>query len=119
MTHHDHDHQHDHNHKHDHDHEHQHDHHHGHEHQHDHHHHEHGQEHKSKTTMSDKDKLAKLLDHWVSHNNDHAANYSQWSGKAEELGLEQVARLLKDAADLTYAISDKFIKAKNTLEKNS
>jgi hypothetical protein len=119
MTHHDHDHdhKHDHNHKHDHDHdhnhdhEHQHDHHHGHEHEHDHHHHEH----KSKTTMSDKDKLAKLLDHWVTHNNDHADNYSLWSGKAEELGLEQVARLLKDAADLTHAISDKFIKAKSIL----
>jgi hypothetical protein len=108
MTHHDHDHKHDHNHKHDHDHEHDHDHHH-HEHQHDHHHHEH------KAKMSDTDKLAKLLDHWVSHNNDHADNYSLWSGKAEELGLEKVARLLKDAADLTHAISDKFIKAKNTL----
>jgi hypothetical protein len=112
MSHHDHKHDHDHTHQHDHDHDHQH----GHDHDHDHdHHHEHDQENKSKTKMSDKDKLAKLLDHWVAHNSDHADNYTQWSGKAEELGLEKVARLLKDAADLTHAISDKFIKAKNTL----
>ncbi len=82
---------------------------------HDHHHHDHGQEQESKTTMSDKEKLVKLLDHWVAHNKDHADNYTQWSGKAEGMGLEQTARLLRDAADLTHAISDKFIKAKDTL----
>jgi len=65
--------------------------------------------------MSDKEKLVKLLDHWVAHNKDHADNYTQWSGKAEGMGLEHAARLLRDAADLTHAISDKFIKAKDTL----
>lgn len=108
MTHHDHDHDHEH---------HSHHHHHDHgdpHHHHDHHHHEHGQQ-EPKNVMSDREKLAKLLDHWVSHNNDHADNYTQWSGKAQEMGLEQVAGLLKDAADLTHAISEKFIKAKNSL----
>ncbi len=98
MTHHDHDHKH-----------------HNHHEHHDHHHHDHGERQEPKSTMSDKEKLVKLLDHWVAHNNDHADNYAQWSGKAEEMGLEQVARLLKDAADLTHAISDKFIKAKETI----
>jgi hypothetical protein len=98
MTHHDHDHKH-----------------HNHHEHHDHHHHDHSQEQDSKTTMSDKEKLVKLLDHWVAHNKDHADNYTQWSGKAEGMGLEQAARLLRDAADLTLAISDKFIKAKDTL----
>jgi hypothetical protein len=109
MTHHDHDHKHhDHDHKHhDHDHDHKH-------HSHDHH-HDHAQRQETKSTMSDKEKLVKLLDHWVAHNNDHADNYAQWSGKAEEMGLEQVAGLLKDAADLTHAISNKFIKAKGNL----
>ena len=107
MTHHDHDHDH-------------HDHHHHHDqgdphHHHDDHHHDHHHKHEPKSVMSDREKLAKLLDHWVSHNNDHADNYTQWSGKAEEMGLEQVARLLKDAADLTHAISDKFMRAKGTL----
>lgn len=108
MTHHDHDHDHEH---------HGHHHHHDHgdpHHHHDHHHHEHGQP-EPKYVMSDREKLAKLLDHWVSHNNDHADNYTQWSGKAQEMGLEQVAGLLKDAADLTHAISEKFIKAKDSL----
>jgi hypothetical protein len=100
MTHHDHDHDHDHKH-------------HSHHEHHDHHHH--GQEQESKNTMSDKEKLVKLLDHWVAHNKDHADNYAQWSEKAEKMGLEQAAGLLRDAADLTHAISDKFIRAKNTL----
>lgn len=107
MTHHDHDHKH-HNH-------HEHHEHHDHQHGHDHQHHNHGERQEPKRTMSDKEKLVKLLDHWVAHNNDHADNYAQWSGKAEEMGLEQAARLLKDAADLTHSISDKFIKAKETL----
>lgn len=89
--------------------------HHNHHEHHDHHHHDHSQEQDSKTTMSDKEKLFKLLDHWVAHNKDHADNYTQWSGKVEGMGLEQAARLLRDAADLTHAISDKFIKAKDTL----
>jgi hypothetical protein len=104
MTHHDHDHHHEHDHKH-----------HHHEHDHDHQHHDHSQKQETKSTMSDKEKLVKLLDHWVAHNNDHADNYLQWHGKAEEMGLEEVARLLKDAADLTHTISDKFIKAKEVI----
>jgi monoamine oxidase len=117
MTHHEHKHHHhhgshDHNHAHDHNHPHDHDH--SHDHSHDH--HTHGQQHESKTAMSDKEKLVKLLDHWVAHNNDHAENYSQWSEKAEKMGgMEQIAGLLKDAAELTHAISDKFIKAKKNL----
>jgi hypothetical protein len=109
MTHHDHDHHHEHDHQH---------HHHGdhdHQHGHDHQQHDHGQRQKPGSAMSDKEKLVKLLDHWVAHNNDHADNYAQWSGKAEQMGLEQAARLLKDAADLTHAISEKFIKAKEAI----
>ncbi len=110
MTHHDHDHDHHGHHHHHHDHS---DPHHDPHHNHHHSHHHHGQE--PKPMMSDQEKLIKLLDHWVAHNNDHAENYTQWSKKAEELGLEQVAGLLKEAADLTHAISEKFLKAKNAL----
>lgn len=113
MTHHDHNHNHGHHHG-DHHHKH-HDHDHEHDHGHHHHHHDHDQHQEPISSMSDREKLVRLLDHWVAHNNDHADNYLQWSGKAEKMGLEDVARLLKEAVDLTHAISDKFIKAKDSL----
>jgi hypothetical protein len=67
--------------------------------------------------MTDSEKLLKLMDHWVAHNNDHVGNYLQWSKKAEKLGFGQVGQLLKDAAELTHAISEKFMQAKEAIKK--
>ncbi len=100
-----------HHHHHDHDHDHE-----SHDHGHDHEHHHHGHQDTS-SPMTDREKLLKLMDHWVAHNNDHAGNYLQWSKKAEELGYDQAARLLKDAADLTHEISEKFVQVKNMVKK--
>ena len=118
MTHHHDDHSHDHNHhghshtQSHHDDSHSHDHHHEHEHSHDHH---HQAQHDLKSPMTDREKLLKLMDHWVAHNNDHAKNYLQWSKKAEELGFEKAGQLLKDAAELTDAISEKFLQSKDSI----
>jgi len=117
MTHHHDDHSHDHKHHshshthshHDDSHSHNHNHHHGHSHDH----HQAGQD--LKSPMTDREKLLKLMDHWVAHNNDHAKNYLQWSKKAEELGFEKAGQLLKDAAELTDAISEKFLQCKDNI----
>lgn len=96
MTHH---HDHDHGHHH---HEHQHDHH---EHcHHDHHEHSHGQA----GEMPFGEKMAKLLDHWLKHNADHAENYRDWARKASENHMEDVGKLLEEVAVMTMEINRKF-----------
>ena len=86
----------------------------------DHHHHHSGHDHKhddSSSALSEKEKLARILDHWVRHNSDHADNYMQWARKAKENNLQEVARCLEEAAKLTHSITEKFLQADRSLKK--
>ena len=82
---------------HDHDHPHGHDHHQGHAHHH--------------TSMKFSEKLVKLLDHWVQHNDHHAEDYRKWAHEARENGQVEVADLLNAAAELTGSIGDRLREA--------
>jgi len=86
-----------------HEHEHEHDHCHDHDHDHGHHHH-----HEVQTEMSFEEKMVKLLDHWIRHNDDHAGTYRGWAEKARENHMEATAELLKEAAQMTVAINSRF-----------
>jgi hypothetical protein len=95
-------------------HHHDHDHHHDHGHDHDHDHdrgHGHGHHHEIKSGLTFKEKMIKLLDHWVKHNHDHAANYQDWAEKAKTNGLPEIGVLLEDVHALTLQIDDTFKKA--------
>ena len=57
---------------------------HHHDHDHDHHHgddHHHGHSH-SHAPLSFSEKLVKLLDHWIEHNDHHAEDYRKWAQDA-------------------------------------
>jgi len=71
-----------------------------------HHHHDHTSE--TGQELSFDQKLVKLLEHWIRHNEDHAENYRDWSRKAKEKNFAQEGRLIADAAEMTLAISQKF-----------
>jgi len=75
---------------------------------HHHHHHDHDEE---RTGLSFEEKMSKMLDHWVKHNDDHAATYREWAAKAKDGEMPQVADLLEDAAEMTLKISEKFEEA--------
>jgi len=90
-----------------HDHDHDHDHHHAHEHGHDHH---HGHAH-SQAPLSFSEKLVKILDHWIQHNDHHAEDYRKWAHDARENGQTEVADLLESATELTGSISDRLREA--------
>jgi hypothetical protein len=86
-------------------------HHHGHHHEHDHD-HDHPDVHQgTSTTLTFEQKFIKLLEHWVKHNDDHARTYREWAHKAQHAGMDQVDRLLQEAAEMTDAISTKFDQA--------
>lgn len=91
-----------------------HDHHHNHDHHHD---HDHHHSHDAPSEMTVAEKLAKLLDHWVKHNEEHAGTYVTWANRAKENGLSDVESQLKEAAEKTRSISENFEAALASLKK--
>ena len=77
----------------------------------DHHHHHPHHDHDSHGELSFDDKMAKLLDHWIKHNQDHALNYRNWAEKAKANGKADAGGLLEEAAEMSLAINKKFAAA--------
>ena len=70
-----------------------------------------------KTTLSFDEKMIKLLEHWMKHNDDHAQTYRDWAGKAKKKNKRKTALLLEDAAEMTLSISKKFEAAVKLINK--
>jgi len=90
-----------HHHDHDHSHNHDHDHDHGHGHHHDH-------DKRAESTLSFEDKMIKLLEHWIKHNDDHVGTYRDWAQKAQSHGMPEAGAQLSEVADLTAGLTGKF-----------
>jgi hypothetical protein len=71
---------------------------------HEHHHHGH-HDHEVRSELTFDEKLIKLLDHWLKHNQDHAGTYGEWAERARQNQLEAVAALLEEVCDLTAEIN--------------
>lgn len=87
--------------------------HHDHDHAHGHHH-----SHEDKSEMPFEEKLSKILDHWIRHNNDHADTYKDWAERARNAHMAEVADLLESAADLNFTMNEKFEEAKKQISKS-
>lgn len=98
--------------EHDHGDEHQHDHEHGHEHAHS---HTHEQQPAGDLEGKDIEILGVLLDHWVSHNQDHAMEYNLWVEKMNRLGKNEVAEDIIEAMALMSEADKHLIAAKKDL----
>lgn len=88
---------------------------------HHHHHHDtdpHGHHHEGDTpgSMPLDQKLLTLLDHWQDHNADHAKTYTQWADRAEAKGMTEVAGMLREVAEITIALNEKFDAAAGMLQ---
>ena len=57
------------------------------------------------------EKLKKILDHWIKHNEDHAQNYRKWAEEANTKGFRKASELLIEAADMSLEINEKFEQA--------
>ena len=71
--------------------------------------HEHNYETYNSLTFDEK--LVKLLEHWIKHNDDHAENYRDWAKKTKEKGMNDVGLVLEDVVGITELINNKFKKA--------
>ena len=88
--------------------------HHDHHHHHDHHDHH---DHEIKSELTFDEKLIKLLDHWLKHNDGHAKTYMEWAGKANDNHMEAVGGLLEEVCELTGQIGEKFKAAADLVQK--
>jgi len=73
--------------------------------------HHHKHDHEIQSTLSFDEKMIKLLEHWIKHNDDHAQTYRDWAQKAKEKNMREASSLLEDAAEMTLMISKKFEEA--------
>ena len=73
---------------------------------HDAHHHHHPDPPQEELTVEKK--LKTLLQHWISHNVDHADTYRDWAKKAAGENMADVAADLNDAADMTIRMNKTF-----------
>ncbi len=73
--------------------------------------HHHKHDHEIQSTLSFDEKMIKLLEHWIKHNDDHAQTYRDWAQKAKEKNMRKASSLLEDAAEMTLMISKKFEEA--------
>ena len=79
------------------------------------HHHSH---HESHSELSFEEKVIKLLEHWLKHNDDHAGTYRQWAGRTREAGLDHIARIMESAAETTAGITREFEKALDAMKRD-
>ncbi|MEJ5347531.1 MAG: hypothetical protein WHS46_02415 [Desulfosoma sp.] len=67
------------------------------------------------SALSMKEKLAKMLEHWIHHNEDHAVSYRRWAQHAQSDGLAQVAEVLEKVAHGSLELNDLLKKARQEL----
>ncbi len=101
------------NHHHDHNHNHNHDHSHDHNHNHD---QDQDHHHDIRSELTETEKLARLLNHWIAHNQSHADTYDQWARRIKDQGDSPTADLLFEAVNATHSISKLFEKALERLK---
>ena len=89
-------------------------HHHNHDHAHD---HNHTHDHNHDKPVSEKEKIVKILDHWIKHNTDHVKNYKDWAKRAKDIDLPEVATLLEELAEASLNMNDKFKQALELAQK--
>ena len=73
--------------------------------------HNHNHHHETQSILSFDEKLIKLLEHWIKHNEDHAKTYQEWAARAKEKNLAHAGSLLEDSAEKTMLINKKFEEA--------
>jgi len=62
-------------------------------------------------------KLSILLPHWIEHNEEHAASFQGWAGRAREIGLEAVAEQIEVAVKRMASCNQALSAALKALEE--
>ena len=78
-------------------------------------HHHHEDKHvEGQSRLSEREKMGKLLEYWIKHNEEHSKTYLEWSKRADSEGLKDVVGLLQEASEITMSINQLF---KNAIKR--
>ncbi len=61
--------------------------------------------------MDDIEKLRYQLEHWLEHNEGHVKSYAEWAGRAETMGRDDLAQILKEVALESSMLDELFKRA--------
>ena len=88
-----------------------------------HHHHHHGHDavhdHGAGTAPDFDTKLARILEHWRRHNQDHLSGYRQWAEDAAAHGHAAVAAHLEAVLDLSGQITERLDQARDAMTEGA
>ena len=65
---------------------------------------------KSQKTVPEIVKLRKMVEHWISHNEEHARSYRLWASRAREAGCEEPGEILEEIAAEIVGQNERFVK---------
>jgi len=71
--------------------------------------HEHGPD-KGEEAVSGTAKLRRMVEHWISHNEEHARSYRLWASRAREAGCEKPGEILEQIASEIVEQNERFMK---------
>ena len=67
--------------------------------------------------MSLKEKLDKLVSHWIDHNDSHKETFFTWADRAKNEGIETVAEKIEQAGQLSEQVSQLLKQAHEELKR--
>ena len=71
----------------------------------------------TQTDLTFEQRMFRMLDHWIKHNESHALTYKDWAEKARQNKLLEVEKLLNDVAEITLKVNSRFKDAKKLVGK--
>ena len=77
--------------------------------------HEHGPD-KGEEAVSETVKLRKMVEHWISHNEEHARSYRLWASRAREAGRDEPGEILEEIASEIAGQNERFKKIIHILD---
>jgi len=69
--------------------------------------------------VSELHKLIKIVEHWIHHNEEHAASYRDWAYRTQGIAGKEVGGILEEVARTTQAQNDNFRKILELLKGTS
>ena len=90
-------------------------------HSHEKHHEEHPHDHepaKKADELPEKDKLRKMVEHWISHNEDHARSYRLWASRARDAGYLEPGGILEEVASEIIQQNGKLIRIAQIIDSS-
>ena len=65
---------------------------------------------KGEEAVSGTVKLRRMVEHWISHNEEHARSYRLWASRAREAGHDEPGEILEEIASEIVAQNERFKK---------